>query len=86
MLAAACSPKLQVVLAACASRKACTSVGPTMQHGLSVLRNMQGVDGDAPATRLQVSLHVDGQNVGYRKIFNAPTSQTFEGFLKAGGA
>lgn len=78
--------KLRVVLAACASHTACTSVGPTMQHGLSVLRNMQGVDGDALATCLQVSLHMDGQSVGYSKIFNAPTSQTFEGFLKAGGA
>lgn len=34
----------------------------------------------------QVSLHVDGQSVGYTKIFNAPIAQTFEGFLKAGGA
>lgn len=34
----------------------------------------------------QVALQVDGQCVGYSKLFSLPTSQTFEGFLEAGGA
>ncbi|PRW51073.1 pyrroline-5-carboxylate reductase [Chlorella sorokiniana] len=31
-----------------------------------------------------VGLHVDGISVGYSKICNAPSSQVFQGFLKAG--
>lgn len=42
---------------------------------------------EGPRADLQVSLSVDGVDVGYRKVLQpSSTTRTFRGFLKAAGA
>ncbi|KAI7837478.1 hypothetical protein COHA_008671 [Chlorella ohadii] len=59
---------------------------PGQEFEVQVIQRATPYSYTSPPFAYLVDVHVDGQSVGYNKIFTRPATSTFQGFLKAGDA